>query len=567
MAQIAEPGRASSLFIRAVSSVLKALCDNSHEMRRTASAIACLFVLTWTAVPQTPLTGASKPPTTPAKPRLVLAIVIDQFRYDYLERFRDGYKGGIDTLLRRGAVFTNAYYEHFPTVTAVGHSTLLSGATPAISGIIDNSWFDRASGKNVTSVSDESVKAVGGPGPGASPHRLLTSTLCDQLKMSQAVVKTKCIGISLKDRSAILTNGHMADAAYWFDDGLWLTSTYYMDALPGWAADYNASKAPERFKGQAWRALGSAPDSNPFVQLPNEIGDRYWTALETTPSGNELILDFAQRALDAEHLGQRPGETDILAVSFSANDLYGHSVGPDDPGVRDLAIRTDEQIGRLLRAVDQKVGLANTVVLLSADHGVPPTAEAQQARHMPGGRIAPNSISKAIEDELTARYGSSPGKWVSSAGGGLFPYLDQKRISDKKLDLAEVRTVAADAVRKVAHVARVYTPEQLRGMSGGDFIDQRVRNGFNAERGSDLYVVFEPYYYGGTGSGTTHQSPYNYDAHVPLIFLSPLVQPGRYDGKVMVNDAAPTLAVMLRVEPPAGSAGRVLTEMLVRPRP
>ena len=496
----------------------------------------------------------------------MLAIVVDQFRYDYLERFRASYKGGIDTLLRRGAVFTNAYYEHFPTVTAVGHSTLLSGATPAISGIIDNTWFDRTSGKNVTSVSDESVKAVGGPGPGASPHRMLVSTVCDQLKMSQADVKTKCFGISLKDRSAILTNGRSANGAFWFDDGNWLTSTYYMSALPEWAAAYNASKTAERFKGQAWRALDAKPDSKPFVELPKEAGDRYWSALDSTPWGNEVILEFTQRAIEAERLGQRPGETDVLAVSFSANDIYGHSVGPDDPGVRDMAIRTDEQIGRLLQTVDQKVGLANVLIVFSADHGVAPTVEAQQARHMPGGRIAPNEITKAIEDALTARYGASPGNWVLAAGGGLFPYLDHKRIADRKLDLAEVRRVAADAVRRVAHVARVYTPEQLRSMSGGDMIDRRVRNGFNPTRGSDLSVVFEPFYYAGGGRGTTHQSPYSYDAHVPLIFLGPGIQPGRYDGAVTVNDAAPTLTTVLGVETPSGSVGRVLTEMLGLPR-
>jgi hypothetical protein len=339
-----------------------------------------------------------------------------------------------------------------------------------------------------------------------------------------------------------------------------------MSAVPGWVADVNASKPGERFKGQAWRALDAKPEAKPFVQLPNEIGPRYWAALDSTPWGNELTLDFALRTIDAERLGQRPGETDVLAVSFSSNDVYGHQAGPDDPGVRDLALRTDQYIGRLLQTVDQKIGLANVIVMLSADHGVAPTVEAQQARHMPGGRIAPNAISQAMEDALTARYGlpganASPGNWVLSAGGGLIPYLDQKRIADKKLNLAEVRNVAADAVRRVAHVARVYTPEQLRSLTGGDMIDRRVRNGFNAQRGADLYIVFEPYYYSGVGSGTTHQSPYNYDAHVPLIFMGAGIQPGNYDGSVMVNDAAPTLTRILGVEPPSGSVGRVLSEM------
>ncbi len=526
-------------------------------MKRPGLAVLCALAFVLAALPQAP-----RRPAPPGKPRLVLALVIDQFRYDYLTRFRDGYKGGIDLLLRRGAVFTNAYYEHYPTVTAVGHSTLLSGATPAISGIIDNSWFDRASGRNVTSVADDTVKAVGGPGPGVSPNRMLASTICDQLKLSQAEVKTMCLGISLKDRSAILTNGHMADAAYWFADGKWLTSSYYRDALPSWASDYNASNPGVSAKGNAWRGLGSKADSKPFVQLPNEINPRYWSAFDTTPWANEMILEFTLRALDGEQLGQRPGETDVLAVSFSANDLYGHGVGPDDPGVRDISIRTDEQIGRLLQAVDKKIGLANVVVLLSADHGMTPLPESLQARHTPAGRVGAAEITKPIEDALTARYGAGPGNWVLASGGGLFPFLDQKRIADRKLDLAEVRRVAADAVRRVPHVARVYTPEQLRTLSGGDMIDQRVRNGFHQQRGSDLYVVLEPFYIAFTGRGSTHGSPYNYDAHVPLIFMGPGIQTGRYDGKVMVNDAAPTLASLLDIEPPSGAVGRVLTEML-----
>jgi predicted AlkP superfamily pyrophosphatase or phosphodiesterase len=504
-------------------------------------------------------------PAQTGRPRLVVLIVIDQFRADYLDRFRDGYSKGLRSLLTDGAVFSEAFYDHYPNVTAVGHSTLLSGATPAISGIIENEWFDRTAGKNVTSVSDASVKALGGTGPGASPHRMLTSTLCDQLKMAEAEAKTRCFGVSLKDRSAILPNGRMADAAYWFDDGQWLTSTYYMSGVPGWVADINASHPGERYKGQPWRALGAPTDAKPFKTLPKEVNPAYWTALDASPWGNELILEFALRAIEAEHVGQKAGETDVLSVSFSSNDLYGHEMGPDDPGVRDLALRVDEQIGRLLQSIDRKVGLANTVVVLSADHGVAPTEEAQRERHMAGGRLSANVISKAINDALAVRYGA--GNWVLSAGGGLFPYLDHARIAAAKLSLAEVRQAAADAIRALpaeAHVARVYTPEQIMTMGSADMIDRRVRNGFHPTRGSDLYVVYEPFYYVRSGKGANHQSPYNYDAHVPLIFLGPGIKKGVYDETVVINDVAPTLARMLRVEPPAGSVGRVLTEMMAK---
>src|SRR5687768_7558497 len=245
---------------------------------------------------------------SPLKPKLILAITVDQFRYDYLTRFRAEYKGGLNQLLTRGAVFTNARYEHFPTVTAIGHSTFLSGATPAMSGIVGNDWYDRDTGRQVSSVSDATVKVLGGTGDGgASPRRLLVNTIGDELKMASGG-KSRVIGISFKDRSAILPVGHMADGAYWFDNrnGNFASSTFYFPDLPKWVKEFNDSKAADRYSGVEWMGRKMPADA------------KLYSAVVASPFGNELIESFAERAIQAEGLGTRD-TTDLLALSFSSN--------------------------------------------------------------------------------------------------------------------------------------------------------------------------------------------------------------------------------------------------------
>jgi len=256
----------------------------------------------------------------PKKPKLVVAIVIDQFRYDYLTRYRSDYHGGFDLLLSKGAVFTNARYQQFPTVTAVGHSIFLSGAMPSLSGIVANAWYDREAGIEVTSVSDPQTSLVGGlPGVGSSPRRMLVDTVGDELKIADNN-QSRVIGISLKDRAAILPAGHMANAAYWFDSksGNFVSSTYYFDEAPAWVKEANAARPADHYARQAW--LGHE------MPQPGQL----YSAIEATPYGNEIVEAFAERALAAEQLGQR-GVTDLLAVSFSSNDYVGHAYGPDSP--------------------------------------------------------------------------------------------------------------------------------------------------------------------------------------------------------------------------------------------
>jgi predicted AlkP superfamily pyrophosphatase or phosphodiesterase len=520
----------------------------------------CLVIGTLVALP------AAQPAQTPAARdlRLVLLIAVDQFRYDYLTRFRGDYTDGLKRLLTEGAVFTDASLEHYPTVTAVGHATMLTGATPSVSGIIGNDWFDRTTRASVTSVSDPTVSQLGGSGTsGASPRRLLVSTVGDEIKMSSRAPKgapnaPRVIGMSLKDRSAILPAGHSADASYWWDtkSGNFVTSTYYVKELPPWVKAFNDQKTPDTFAGRAWTLI--AKPAAPVKQLPPDRTAALYDGIYASPFGNELLESFADAALTAEQLGQR-GVTDLLSVSFSSNDSVGHSLGPDSPEVRDIAIKTDRAIGRLLSRVDRLVGLQHVLVALTADHGVAPVPEVARQMGLNAGRMTSNELFGPIQQALEAKYG--PGKWVASTAGSS-PYLDYDLIAKVKADPAEVRQTAAAAAMAVPHVARVYTRDQLqRGEVSNDRVGQRVLRGFNPQRSGDLEILLEPYWMR-QATGTTHGTPYNYDSHIPLILMGSRIKPGEYSDHVALNDLAPTLATIAGVEIPGGSSGRVLTEAL-----
>jgi predicted AlkP superfamily pyrophosphatase or phosphodiesterase len=364
------------------------------------------------------------------KPKLVVAITVDQFRYDYLNKFRSAYTGGFARLLDQGAVFTNAYYEHFPTVTAVGHSTILSGATPSISGIVGNEWYDRESGKQVTSVSDDTVDLLGsdaGKG-GASPRRMLVSTVGDELKMANG--KSKVIGISSKDRSAILPAGRMANGAYWFDvsSGNFVSSTFYFKQLPDWVVRFNQSRVADQWAGHDWMPVDAKGEAKSFLKLPAKGEKNYYNLLDRSPFHNDLLELLAEAAIEGEQLGSHD-VSDVLSVSFSANDRVGHAVGPDAPQMRDITISTDRTIGRLLDFLDKKIGAGNYLAFFTADHGVAPLPEVMRDRKMPGGRIPEGAVLNAVQGALAARYGA--GNWVAGKSGPA-PYLDYKLIREKK---------------------------------------------------------------------------------------------------------------------------------------
>jgi len=497
----------------------------------------------------------------PRRPKLVVAVVIDQFRYDYLLRFRADYTAGFKRLLEQGAVFTDAHYLHATTVTAVGHSTFLSGAPPSVSGIVGNEWYDRAAGQTVTSVFDPKSKLVGGvPGaPGSSPRRLQVSTVADELKMQG--VESHTIGVSIKDRSAILPLGHMADGAYWYDpdSNHWVTSTYYRAELPDWVRKLNAENRYQQYIGASWLPVDAQDHTaKPFCTMVANTEVRFCGGLEATPWGNEMIEEFAERALANEDLGHHSG-TDILAVSFSSNDYVGHAVGPDDPAVRDISIRTDRLLGKLLNLAESRVGGDNVLVVLTADHGVAPVPEVNAARNMPGGRLTQLELDGKITEALTKRYG--PGKWLLP-GSPAMEYLNLELIQSKKLDAAEVERVAAEAASSMSHIARVYTRHQVAsGQVQDDPIGRAISLSFFAPRSGDLFILPEPYFLF-DAAGTSHGTPYDYDNHVPVIFLGAGIKPGTNAEQIAPNDIAPTLAYLLGVEQPSGSIGRVLGQIV-----
>jgi len=502
--------------------------------------------------------AASLMAAAPKKPKLVVAIIIDQFRYDYVTRFRTEYTAGFDRLLTKGALFSNANYIHFPNVTAVGHSTFLTGATPSVSGIVGNDWFDREEHKHVTSISDSQTQLLGAAtkaGEGASPRRLLVSTVGDELKMAHGA-RSHVIGISLKDRAAILPAGHMANGAYWFDldSGNFVSSTYYFSDLPAWVKEFNNGRPGEKYRGLTWLSH----------KLPTDLKQLYGNSdespLEASPFGNDLVEMFAERALAAEQLGKHDSP-DLLTVSFSSNDKAGHEYGTFSAEEHDITVGTDKILDKLFQALDRQVGLDNVLIVLTGDHGVAPSAEEDAANHMPGGRLPAESVRNAIEAALAKKYGE--GKWVVGSWD-LSIYLNYDLIEKKNLDPAEVRRSAAEATYGVGHILRVYTRDQLlTGAVPGDETSRRMMNGFNVRRGADIEFLPEPYWIF-TKSATTHGTTFSYDAHVPVFFMGQGIRAGRYDGPVAVNDIAPTLATLLEVETPSGSVGRVLTEMFAQ---
>ncbi len=513
------------------------------------------------------LPALAQSPKAPPKPKLVVMVVVDQFRYDYLTRYRSDYHGGLDRMMTHGADFTNGFYVHVPTVTAVGHSIVLSGAMPASSGIVGNSWFDRMENKVVTSVCDWNVKLVGAPQPAqgekctdadpASPNRLLVSTVGDELK--DVHPEAKVIGISIKARGAIMPSGHSANGAFWFEDvnGAFVTSSYYMDKLPAWADAFNEQKLPAKYVDRHWEGFDTW-DFHP------KQGAAPYSKIPASPWGNELIEQFAEAALAGEQFGQR-GTTDLLTVSFSSNDYIGHQVGPNSPEVHDMAIRTDKLLGKLFDAIDKSVGMNNTVVVLSADHGVATSVKHDQESHFPGGSVRGNP-EEIVQNALEKTFGVD-GPWLIPGGGETTLYLNwdtvvkaRKGSSGEPIEEDDLYRVATSALMaaKDLHVARVYSRPELENGEVGDFVAQAVMNGFNARRSGDIFIVFEPGYIPGSGAGTTHFSPWAYDRHVPMLLMGPGIKAGRYDQNVEVNDIAPTLATLLDIQTPSGSSGHVL---------
>ncbi len=516
------------------------------------------------------------------KTRLVVGVVIDQFRYNYLTRFEDQFgEGGFKRLLTEGAVFTNANYIHTPTYTACGHATFMTGATPAMNGIVGNEWYDRDSGKRVTSVIDEKTKLLGGRegATGMSPHRLIGTTIGDEMKLASSG-KSKVIGISNKDRSAILSAGIRPNGAYWFssDTGNFVSSTYYFDDLPAWVKAFNHDQHSNRYFGKVWERLfpegtyrRSEPDDAPYEKsvygnhFPYTIkggeekpGGKFYNQFEASPFANEHLANFAKAAIENEGLGA-DDVTDLLTISFSSNDLVGHAFGPYSQEVQDITLRLDRTLAELFNYLDKKIGLDQVVIALTADHGVGPVPEQVRALGY-GGRVEAKSAIDAITSALNQRFGEE--KWVLNFVNGNI-YLDEAAISRHKLDLAEVENVASQAVGKIHGIAAAITGTQiLMGRLPNTPISNSVANGYFPGRNGNLIIVSRPFYLFGEGITASHGTPYSYDTHVPVILFGTGIAAGSYSSVSSPADIAPTLSLLLMIEKPSNATGRILTEAI-----
>jgi len=538
-----------------------------------------------------------------------LLIVVDQFRYDYLERFGDLFgPNGFRRLMRDGASWTQSNYDHMPTYTAPGHATMMTGAWPAESGIIGNEWLERSTGRRITSVTDDSVKLLGGnPNePGSSPSRLMSSTVGDELRLATSD-RAKVIGISVKDRSAILPAGRHANAAYWFNwtSGTMVSSTYYFNQLPAWVTAFNAAKPADKYFGAKWERLlpeaeylkRAGPDNTPWENVAGSSGDtnsfphtitggakspgrEFYTALDYSPYTNDILLSFAEQAITNEQLGQ-DDDTDVLTVSFSANDYVGHRFGPYSQEVMDVTLRTDRQIATLLDFVESKVGLSNTLIAFTADHGVSPIPEQAAALGLSGGRIKFADVMGTIEAAIRAKYnpqGKSPDPTADyllkyNEGGTVREwfinnniYFNYDALKRDNVSVEEFSQVIVAAALTVPGIARAFTRLQLlRGAtSTTDPIERRVLHGFYPARSGDVVLVPEPYKYLAETITATHGSAYSYDTHVPTIIMGPGVNAGRYMEPATPADIAPTLSALLRITAPSNCTGRVLIEALKR---
>ena len=532
-------------------------------------------------------------------PRLVLLIAVDQFRYDYLERYGDLFvANGLRRLMRDGASWTQSNYDHMPTYTAPGHATMMTGAYPAESGIIGNEWLDRPSGKRITSVFDDSVKLLGG-GPNdaaSSPSRLMTSTVGDELRLATND-RAKVIGISVKDRSAILPAGRHANAAYWFSTttGNMVSSTYYFNELPAWVSTFNAGRMADKYFGAKWERLlpeneylkRVGPDSPPWENVTSAgdtnafphtitggakgLGNTFYWALDYSPFLNEVLDSFAQQAIVNEKLGQDE-DTDVLTVSFSANDYVGHRYGPYSHEAMDAVLRVDREVAKLLDFVDARVGLSNTLIAFTADHGVSPIPEHAAAMGLGGGRIKAADLFATIEKALSARYkpesdyllrfkeANTTREWLINSN----LYFNYDALRRDGVNIEEFSQAVCAAALTVPGIARCFTRTQLmRGATSfTDPIERRALHGFYPSRSGDAVLVPEPYKYLAETITATHGSPYTYDTHVPTIIMGAGVNAGRYLEPASPADIAPTLSALLRITPPSNSVGRVLVEAI-----
>jgi len=548
-------------------------------MRSTAPALALALAV----AAGTSASAPASPPAPAARPRLLLFVSVDQLRYDYLVRFAPLFQGGFKRLLGEGAVFGNAFYRHADTETGPGHSVLLTGRHARDTGIVANEWYDRLRGGDLVNVVDDGLsRPLPGPGRGASPANSLGVTIGDLLK--RASPRSRVVGVSVKDRAAILLAGRNADAAYWLEakGGGFGTSTYYMAALPPWLTAWRDSRPFDRLRGAAWQRL--LPDTALYERLagPDDVkgehegrtfphlihgappDDTFFDDVRHTPFGDEMILEAALRAMDGHDVGS-DDDTDILAVSFSATDAVGHYYGPDSQEEMDQVLRLDRTLGRLIEAAERRAGPGRLLLALSADHGAMPLVEVLRARGVDARRVHPDVFRTAVKAALARSFPRAAGL-VAKDDAPHF-YLDEGALRRNGLKASAVEKVIGDALRGTGLVDRVYTPADLMGdPPAGDPDFAFFRNAFFEARSPQVIARLKRWVLVDEDpTGTGHGTVQDYDRHVPVAFLGAGIRAGRFEGACGPEDIAPTLATLLGLPYVLEDGQRVLAEALSDP--
>ncbi|WP_163875613.1 alkaline phosphatase PafA [Parapedobacter sp. SGR-10] len=524
------------------------------------------------------------------RPKLVVGLMVDQMRYEYLYRFADRYgEDGFKRLLRDGFSCENTLINYIPSFTAVGHSSVYTGSVPSIHGISGNNFMLQSSGQSMYCTQDDDVEGVG---IGAnekegkqSPRNLLASTITDEVKLATNF-RSKVIGISIKDRGRILPAGHFADAAYWFDSksGNWISSTFYMQNLPQWVTKFNAQKLAEKYLKQDWNTLypidtyvNSIADDNRYEgKWPGEktatfphrtselMKDVGLELIKTTPYGNALTLDMAKEAIKNEKLGQnQPGVPDFLCVSLSSTDYVGHRYSLTAVEIEDIYLRLDKDIATFLRYLDERVGKDNYTVFLTADHAASYNPLFYTDNKGNGGYLFTRQFKRELDKELQSKFGHS--KIIRSVLNYQV-HLNYDKIDSLQLDMDAIKKVITQYLKKQEGVAYVIDMETAN--PGDMFIPAPIRekiiNGYNRKRSGAIQIIAEPQWYNGTprSPGTSHGVWSAYDSHIPLIFMGWGIKPGVSNKQVHIVDIAPTLASLLHVMEPNGNIGKPITEVL-----
>jgi predicted AlkP superfamily pyrophosphatase or phosphodiesterase len=524
---------------------------------------------------------------TLGRPKLVVGIVVDQMRQEYLYRFYPKFgEGGFKRLMNDGFMLRNAHYNYAPTVTGPGHASVYTGSTPAIHGIISNEWYDKNLQKQVNCVSDPNQRSVGSEGKGdISPWRLLSTTITDELKLFTQK-RSRVISVSMKDRGAVLPGGHLADGAYWYDgkSGKFITSTYYATNLPDWVEKFNALKLPDQYLSQPWKTfypieqyIESGPDDTPYetrlggkdkptfpYNLPElrKANDNF-DLLGSVPFADDYLTAMAKAALTGEKLGEDQW-TDFLAVSYSTPDAIGHAMGPNSIEIEDTYIRLDKNIEDLLKTLDAKLGAGAYTVFLTADHAVSDVAQYMKDSRIPSGYFNPANAKATINDYLKKYF---PGKEIIEAFDGDKIFFDQQAFqSDPRssgIELLVATELVVNYLLTQEGVANAYSESLLRqGRYDEGGIKGMVIRGYHPKRSGDVTIVLEPGWYGSSRvQGTTHGSPYAYDTSVPIIFYGYGIRKGSSVKYHPITDIAPTLSILLQIKFPSGCTGQPIEEL------